>query len=164
MSSGSGIMKRYMDEKGYGFVARVDGPDLFFHITNVRSSRLYEGEAVRFDIEKDEDGRDVAVNLRRESGSLHTGDVLDWHVDPGTHRAEGHILPQGGGEPLAFTKHDLARSPNGKWMPSPRPWLAAQYQIVVSADGVTHPVDITMDRRYPLQRFAYLGAEDEFIE
>ena len=130
-----GTVKRYLEEKGFGFIARPGGPDLFFHSRNCECSRLYDGETVSFEIAKNKDGRDEARAVRRQGGDFATGDVLEWSVDPGTWRGEGLIAPHGGGDPIRFSGEDLMRSTPGSRQTNPRPWHAARYRTI--PHGVT---------------------------
>jgi len=50
-----GTVKWFNDSKGYGFLAREDGPDVFVHYTAIQGSgfrTLKEGQTVEFTIEQ----------------------------------------------------------------------------------------------------------------
>ena len=55
-----------MKKKGYGFITKEDGNDVFVHFTSIESEddfkTLKEGQAVEFDIESDDRG-DKAVKV-----------------------------------------------------------------------------------------------------
>ncbi len=157
-----GSVQRYIEDKGFGFITRTDAPSLFFHANNLECSIPYEGETLTFTLGKDKTGRDEARSLRRPSSDLRTGDIIDWRVEPGTRHGEGLIFPHGGTDPIPFSGHDLRRSP-GLRQPSPRPWHAAKYQTILLKDKTLRAVDIDIDWRYPLQRFAFLGKEEDVI-
>jgi len=50
-----GTVKWFNSEKGYGFIEREDGPDVFVHYTAIRSEgfrTLQEGQQVEFAVEQ----------------------------------------------------------------------------------------------------------------
>ena len=61
-----GTVKFFNDKKGYGFITKEDGNDVFVHFTSIESEddfkTLKEGQAVEFDIESDDRG-DKAVKV-----------------------------------------------------------------------------------------------------
>ena len=60
-----GTVKFFNAEKGYGFISREDGPDVFVHFSQIQSSGfkpLQEGQKVEFDVgpgRKGDEARDV---------------------------------------------------------------------------------------------------------
>jgi CspA family cold shock protein len=64
-----GTVKFFNSQKGFGFIAPEGGggKDVFVHISAVERSGLSglnDGQKVSFDLEKDRQGRDSAVNLK----------------------------------------------------------------------------------------------------
>ncbi len=63
----TGTIKKIM-EKGFGFIAPADGgKDIFFHsnsLVDVQFDELREGDAVSFDTEDTEKGKN-AINVKR---------------------------------------------------------------------------------------------------
>ena len=60
-----GMVKWFNDSKGYGFLKREDGPDVFVHFSGINGSgfkSLQEGDRVTFDIEQGPKGPS-AVNV-----------------------------------------------------------------------------------------------------
>ena len=66
----SGTVKFFNSTKGFGFIAQEGGgKDVFVHISAVERSGLRglaDGQKVTFDLEKDRQGRDSAINLKTE--------------------------------------------------------------------------------------------------
>jgi CspA family cold shock protein len=53
MAIAQGHVKWFNDAKGYGFIAREDGPDVFVHYSAIQGDgfrSLSEGQAVQFEI------------------------------------------------------------------------------------------------------------------
>ncbi len=50
-----GTVKWFNAAKGYGFISRASGPDVFVHLKSIESSgykTLNEGDAVEFEVEQ----------------------------------------------------------------------------------------------------------------
>ena len=64
----TGTVKWFNPTKGYGFIQPEDGSkDVFVHISAVERaglSSLHEGQKVTFDLERGQQGKTSAVNLR----------------------------------------------------------------------------------------------------
>ena len=61
----NGTVKWFDDRKGYGFIEREDGPDVFVHHTGINGTgfkSLKEGDRVSFEIEQGKKGPS-AVNV-----------------------------------------------------------------------------------------------------
>jgi CspA family cold shock protein len=55
----SGTVKWFSDRKGYGFITRDEGKDVFVHFSGIRAGgprSLNEGDKVEFSIETDQRG------------------------------------------------------------------------------------------------------------
>ena len=63
----TGTVKWFNATKGFGFIAPAGGSkDAFVHVTALERAgidRLDDGQAVFFDLERDRDGRESAINL-----------------------------------------------------------------------------------------------------
>jgi CspA family cold shock protein len=62
----TGTVKFFNTEKGYGFISRPDGDDVFVHYSNIEGSgfrSLEEGQQVEFEIGPGRKG-DEALNVR----------------------------------------------------------------------------------------------------
>lgn len=65
----TGVVKNFNDAKGFGFIQPDGGgQDVFVHVSAVERAglrELREGQAVSFDLERDQrSGKSAAVNLR----------------------------------------------------------------------------------------------------
>ena len=58
-----GKVKWFNENKGYGFITREDGPDVFVHFTAIQGEgfrTLAEGEVVEFEVTEGEKGPQAA--------------------------------------------------------------------------------------------------------
>ena len=63
----TGKVKWFNAEKGYGFIQREDGKDLFVHFSAIQADgfrTLEEGQAVEFDVVQGERGEQAANVVR----------------------------------------------------------------------------------------------------
>ena len=62
-----GTVKWFNDSKGFGFISREQGPDVFVHHSSIMAEgfrSLSEGDTVEFEVEQGPKGPS-AVNVRR---------------------------------------------------------------------------------------------------
>jgi len=105
----TGTVKKWMQDKGYGFLSPDDGStDVFCHSSVIQQEgirELVEGEHVRFTLKKEGDGRLKAADVtgpdggnlkgdwtEEELSSVQTGTVARWRGDKGF----GFIKPTDG--------------------------------------------------------------------
>ncbi|MDD5711881.1 MAG: cold shock domain-containing protein [Smithellaceae bacterium] len=63
----TGIVKWFNDKKGYGFISRNSGEDVFVHHTSIQADgfrSLKQGEKVEFAVKQDQKGQ-AAVDVRK---------------------------------------------------------------------------------------------------
>jgi CspA family cold shock protein len=68
MSRISGTVKWFNDAKGFGFIQREGGPDVFVHFSAIESNgfkSLAEGDAVEFEIVDGQKGPQAANVVKR---------------------------------------------------------------------------------------------------
>lgn len=73
----TGTVKWFDEQKGYGFISRESGEDVFVHYSAIEGAgfrSLNEGDRVEFEVEQTEKGP-AAANVRKTSGPA-TGRVL----------------------------------------------------------------------------------------
>jgi CspA family cold shock protein len=67
MAEETGVVKWFNAEKGYGFIAREGGPDVFVHYSAINSKgfrKLEEGQRVSFQVEAGKAGKGPqAINV-----------------------------------------------------------------------------------------------------
>jgi cold shock protein len=54
-----GIVKWFNEKKGYGFISKDEGEDVFVHYSSILGTgfrSLYEGQRVRFEVEESDKG------------------------------------------------------------------------------------------------------------
>jgi CspA family cold shock protein len=63
-----GTVKWFNSEKGYGFIAQDQGPDVFVHYSAINMDgfrTLMEGDRVEFEVQAGRDGRSQAASVRK---------------------------------------------------------------------------------------------------
>ena len=54
-----GVVKWFNEKKGFGFISKEDGEDIFVHFSGIAGDgfrTLYEGDKVEFDVENSDKG------------------------------------------------------------------------------------------------------------
>ena len=73
----NGTVKRWLDDRHFGFISRDDGQsDVFVHINAISDGNpLKPGQLVEFEITEDDRGRPRAGRVRRLDGPIQFGDA-----------------------------------------------------------------------------------------
>jgi CspA family cold shock protein len=72
MAINNGTVKWFNEAKGYGFIKREDGPDLFVHYTNIAGSgfrTLKEDDRVEFEVSEGPKGLQ-AINVSKIDAAI----------------------------------------------------------------------------------------------
>ncbi len=108
----TGIVKFFNNEKGYGFISREQGDDVFVHFSNIQGTgykTLDEGQHVEFDVAPGRKGEE-AQNVRVVGLSRF---VLS--EPPALCRRLRHVRRDG--QPLRTTPQLLTLTPAATWPP-----------------------------------------------
>lgn len=105
MTRSIGTVKWFSQEKGFGFIRRDDGPDVFVHHSGIQGSgfkTLSEGERVEFEIVEEPKGLKAYNVLRMDAGE---GGEAPVNYDE---RQPDFAAPRGGGygDPRASRGYD----------------------------------------------------------
>ena len=74
----TGTVKWFNDAKGFGFISREGGPDVFVHFSAIQGSgfkTLAEGDRVEFEIEQGQKGPQAANVVKTSGGGGAGGDA-----------------------------------------------------------------------------------------
>ena len=80
-----GIVKLFNSAKGYGFIGREDGKDVFVHYSAIQSGgfkTLKEGDEVEFDIVEGQKGQQADAVTCLPSPSQPRGQEIDGQPNP----------------------------------------------------------------------------------
>ncbi len=60
-----GTVKWFNRVKGFGFIEKEDGDDVFVHKSDVQEGTLHEGDTVEYELGEAPDGRACATNVSK---------------------------------------------------------------------------------------------------
>ena len=81
----TGTVKWFNDAKGFGFISREGGPDVFVHFSAIQGSgfkTLAEGDRVEFEIEQGQKGPQAANVVKTGGGSAGGGAEREERAEP----------------------------------------------------------------------------------
>lgn len=73
MAQYQGTVRWFNNAKGYGFLGRDGGPDVFCHYSSIQADgykSLKEGEPVEFDVVQGDKGPQAEAVLRRQESAM----------------------------------------------------------------------------------------------
>lgn len=145
MSEQKGVIERWDDQKGFGFIAIGQGQKVFFHISAVRGAyRPQQGEVVMFQLGKDEQGRLKATHVRSEILALDNPRI---RVKPRTDSAR------------AKPDHSTIRSARviqkTRLRESPIPWRYLLLLLILPVMGIG---DLAVNHQMPWGILVYVAA------
>eukprot|EP01062_Namystynia_karyoxenos_P080683 TRINITY_DN8722_c0_g2_i1.p1 TRINITY_DN8722_c0_g2~~TRINITY_DN8722_c0_g2_i1.p1 ORF type:complete len:245 (+),score=56.45 TRINITY_DN8722_c0_g2_i1:123-857(+) len=84
----TGTVKKWLSDKGFGFITGADGTDYFCHSRDLNGAQLVEGQSVHYDLGEDRQGRKTAQNVtgdgvRMPQKGQFTGTVVSWIPEKG---------------------------------------------------------------------------------
>ena len=100
MTRATGTVKWFSQEKGFGFIKRDDGPDVFVHHSGIQGNgfkTLAEGEPVEFEIVQEPKGLKAYNVTRLNAGGEDEGAVNYDERQPDFAPRGGYADPRGGG-------------------------------------------------------------------
>ena len=59
----AGVVKFFDSIKGFGFITKEDGKDIYVHATGLIDP-IENNDEVQFDVKIQKDGRDIAINVK----------------------------------------------------------------------------------------------------
>jgi cold shock CspA family protein len=103
MAQANGTVKWFSQEKGFGFIQREDGPDVFVHYTAIQTKgfrTLEQGERVEFDIVEEPKGLKAqnVVRLEAPEGGSPEAEVGYERGGGGAGYEQGGGYGRGGGD------------------------------------------------------------------
>jgi len=82
----TGSVKKWFNKKGFGFITKSDGSDVFVHHSSIKAqgrASLEIGESVEFNILKGDDGREKAMNVTGPGGTYVKGSSVPYSANEG---------------------------------------------------------------------------------
>jgi cold shock CspA family protein len=158
----TGTVKHFDRDKGWGFVTRDDGTEVFVHRRNIEGvgfRYLVSGEPVEFKIQFNErQGKSEAVAVRPPAHRKR-GVVKNWDNAKGF----GRIQPDDGTSDV-FLHHSeiLGRTRGGRT--SAEEGESVEFEIEDRPKGPAAVRVKRLDSRLPLFRFANMGVEEEWLD
>jgi len=85
-SKPTGSVKKWFNKKGFGFITKSDGSDVFVHHSSIKAqgrASLEIGESVEFNIFISDDGREKAMDVTGPGGTYVKGSSVPYSANEG---------------------------------------------------------------------------------
>jgi len=82
----TGSVKKWFNKKGFGFITKSDGSDVFVHHSSIKAqgrASLEIGESVEFNIYISDDGREKAMDVTGPGGTYVKGSSVPYSANEG---------------------------------------------------------------------------------
>jgi len=140
-----GIVERWDDQKGFGFISVAQGKKVFFHISAVHGShRPQPGEPVIFQLGTDEQGRPNAKHARSANLALDNPQI---RVKPAT-----KVLHTKAAHPDSATKNSYSAGKKSQLTENKIPWHYLVLLLILPGMGVA---DLAVNYQFPWGIFVY---------
>jgi uncharacterized membrane protein YsdA (DUF1294 family)/cold shock CspA family protein len=142
MTEQKGVIERWDDQKGFGFISIGQSKKIFFHISAVRGAyRPQQGEIVMFQLGKDEQGRPTATHVRSDMLTIDNSRI---RVKPKADSTRSTAKRS--------ASHSTGTSQKTRLSESAIPWV---YVLVLLALPVIGVIDLAINHQSPWGIFIY---------
>lgn len=148
MTEQKGVVERWDDQKGFGFISIAQGNKVFFHISAVHGShRPQPGETVIFQLGTDEQGRPNAKHVRSANLALDNPQI---RVKPAIKPSHTRTA-----RPDPATKKSYRTEKNSRLTENKIPWHYLVLLLILPGIGV---VDLAVNYQAPWGALVYAVA------